>query len=87
MGFSGGIGRVNVGYSATTPRYFETVGIPLLLGRQFTDRDSAGAPDVAIINETAARRLWPDESPLGKRFMFGGQNRTADGGSRRHQGR
>ncbi len=64
--------RLSVSYSVITPLYFETVGIPLLLGRQFTERDSAGAPDVAVINETAARRMWPNESPLGRRFVFQG---------------
>jgi predicted permease len=63
-------GRVNVKYSVVTPHYFETIGIPLPQGRQFTESDSAGAPEVAIINQTAARLLWPNESPLGKRFVF-----------------
>ena len=62
--------RVNVKYSVVTPRYFETIGVPLLMGRQFNESDRAGAPDVAIINETAARRLWPNENPLGKRLVF-----------------
>ncbi|MBO0860088.1 MAG: ABC transporter permease [Chloracidobacterium sp.] len=63
-------GRVNLRYSVFTPNYFETIGATLLLGRQFSERDIAGAPDVAIINETAARLLWPNENPLGKRLVF-----------------
>jgi putative ABC transport system permease protein len=49
------------------PAYFHVMRIPLLRGREFTDRD-AGSPPVAIINETMARRFWPGADPLGKRF-------------------
>jgi putative ABC transport system permease protein len=51
-----------------TPEYFRTMGIPLLRGRGFTGQDRAGQPPVAIIDETMARRHWPGEDPLGKRF-------------------
>jgi putative ABC transport system permease protein len=51
-----------------SPGYFTTLGIPLVRGRTFTDRDAAGAPDVVIINAAAARRYWPDEDPLGRRI-------------------
>jgi putative ABC transport system permease protein len=47
------------------PRYFETLGIPLLAGRDFTFRDAAG-PRVAIVNQTMARRYFPGVSPIGK---------------------
>ncbi|HYK92250.1 MAG TPA: ABC transporter permease [Acidobacteriota bacterium] len=57
-----------------SPGYFETVGVPILRGRSFTDTDRAGAPMVAVINETMARRLWPNEEPLGKRFRCFGEN-------------
>jgi putative ABC transport system permease protein len=49
--------------------YFETIGIPILQGRDFSDRDVAGAPRVAIVNETMAKRYWPKEPALGKRFQ------------------
>jgi putative ABC transport system permease protein len=52
--------------SRVSPRYFKTVGIPLLNGRDFNRSDSANAPGVAIISEAAARKYWPHESPLGK---------------------
>ena len=55
-----------VGVHWTTPDYFPTVGIPLLQGRGFLDTDRRGAPRVVLINEAAARALWPDESPIGK---------------------
>jgi predicted permease len=48
------------------PRYFETLKIPLIQGRDFNDGDTAGAPHVTIINETLAGRMWPDGSPLGR---------------------
>jgi predicted permease len=50
--------------------YFTTLGIPLLAGRTFGDRDTLQTVPVAIINETMARRFWPNESPLGKRFTI-----------------
>ncbi len=54
------------------PDHFRTLGIPLIRGRGFTDRDGPKAPGVAVISETAARRFWPDEDPIGKRVWFGG---------------
>jgi putative ABC transport system permease protein len=50
--------------------YFNALGIPLLKGRAFTEQDDANAPPTAIINETAARRYWPNEDPLGKRLRI-----------------
>ena len=51
--------------------YFEAMRIPLLRGRMFDDRDSQGTPKVVIINQTAARRYWPGENPIGKRILSG----------------
>ena len=51
--------------------YFETMGIPLLRGRDFLKRDDDSTPLVAIVNEAAARRFWPGEDPVGKRFRIG----------------
>jgi predicted permease len=48
--------------------YFETLGIPLISGRTFITADIASGAKVVIINETMARRFWPNESPLGKRI-------------------
>ncbi len=50
--------------------YFETLGIPLVRGRDFTERDDAEAPGAVIINETMARTSWPGEDPMGKRLRF-----------------
>jgi len=60
------------------PNYFRTVGIRFLEGRDFTARDDAIAPVVAIINETMARRHWPDASPLGQRIRMVAQNATLE---------
>jgi putative ABC transport system permease protein len=57
-------------YYNVSPHYFHTMQIPVLQGREFTDRDQAGAPGVAIINETMARRFWPHENPVGKRLTL-----------------
>ena len=52
--------------------YFATLGIPLVRGRTFTDRDAAGSPAVVIINAAAAARYWPNEDPVGRRISFAG---------------
>jgi putative ABC transport system permease protein len=54
-----------------TPDYFQTMKTPLLEGRPFTPQDARGKPFVAIIDETLARRLWPNASPVGHRITFG----------------
>ncbi len=51
--------------------YFETMGIPLKQGRTFNQDDTATAPPVAVINETMARRLFPDQSPIGQHIRMG----------------
>ncbi len=51
-------------------RYFAAMGIPILAGRSLGDADRAGSPVVVVINETGARQLWPNESPLGKRILM-----------------
>jgi putative ABC transport system permease protein len=53
---------------AISPDYFVTMGIQLVRGRAFTPRDDEKAPPVAIINETMARRFWPNEDPIGRRL-------------------
>jgi predicted permease len=49
-----------------SPAFFETIGLPLLAGRQFTPRDTPSSPAVAIISQKLAARLWPGENPLGR---------------------
>src|SRR5262245_26240910 len=51
--------------------YFKTTGIPMVMGREFTSREITDtSAKVAIINETIARRFWPNESPLGRRIII-----------------
>lgn len=52
-----------------SPGYFQTLGIPLKAGREFTERDVNGP--VVIINETTAKRFWPGEDPVGRKFITG----------------
>jgi putative ABC transport system permease protein len=56
---------------AVTPRYFQTMGIPLLQGRDFNEQDGGDAQLNFIVSESFARRFWPNENPLGKRFRTG----------------
>jgi len=63
--------KVFVGGEAVTTGYLETMGIPLLEGRQFTDLDNADSAGVIIINQSMARRFWPDQSAIGKRVKYG----------------
>jgi putative ABC transport system permease protein len=63
--------NVTVDYQVISPAYFSTMEIPVLRGRAFTERDTDGAPRVAIINETMARKYFPGEDPIGKRMAFG----------------
>ncbi|HEY1499976.1 MAG TPA: ABC transporter permease [Acidobacteriaceae bacterium] len=58
--------------SSVTPQYFHLLGIPLLRGRLFTERDVDAAPKVAIVNEAFARTCWPNQDPLGQRLKLGG---------------
>ena len=55
-----------------TPGFLETMRIPLLRGRDITPADTATAPQVLLIGETTARRMWPGEDPIGKRVRLGG---------------
>jgi putative ABC transport system permease protein len=64
-----------VAQSAVSPGYFTTIGIALVKGRGCTEADTADATLVALLNETAARRYWPSEDPVGKRFAMGSRER------------
>jgi putative ABC transport system permease protein len=62
-------------YLIVTPRYFESMGIPLLSGRDFAATDTRQSPNVAIINDLFARRHFAGENPLGHRLKLQGQER------------
>jgi putative ABC transport system permease protein len=59
-----------VGLHVINERYFEAMGTRLIKGRNFTERDSSEAPSVFVINQTMARRFWPNEEPIGKRIRY-----------------
>lgn len=61
-----------LGWSAQVKgNYFRAAGIPMLRGREFTEADREGSPQVAIVNHTLAERYWPGQDPIGKRIHIG----------------
>ena len=69
--------RDNISRVVVAPNYFTTMGIPLVSGRGFTERDHQTAPKVAVINEAAARKFFPNENPIGRRFGTSLKNTSA----------
>jgi putative ABC transport system permease protein len=59
---------------SVTPAYFRTMGIPLVAGRVFADSDTSQAPPVIVVNQTLARRFWPNGNPLGGRLVVDQNN-------------
>ena len=64
--FQIGASSIEIGLHPATPDHFKTLGIAILKGRGFTSQDRAGSPRVVVINETAAKRLWPGQDPIGR---------------------
>jgi predicted permease len=62
---------MNPNFNAVAPGFFATMGTPLVAGRDFTDADGPGAPQVAVVNETFVRYFYGDKDPLGRRFGRG----------------
>jgi putative ABC transport system permease protein len=58
---------------AISPGWFKTMRVPLQAGREFTDADKAGSPNVVIVNQALARRYWPNQNPIGKHIVLGRQ--------------
>lgn len=92
MVMGGGIWAVEIGgqtanraenhsasFRIVTPGYFSALGIPVKLGRTFGREDSPGAPVAAVVSESFARRYWPGQNPLGRRFRLAFQDRTVIG--------
>jgi len=63
---------------AISPRLLETLRVPLDAGRSFTDADNSEAPRVIIVNESLARRYWPNQNPVGKHILIGRQPTPAE---------
>ena len=63
-----------IAVNPVSPGYFATMQIPVLKGRAFLDSDTPTAPRVAVINQTMAHQLWPDEDALGRRFRTNGES-------------
>jgi putative ABC transport system permease protein len=68
---------VPIDWRLISPGYFNTLRIPLLRGRDFTDADSPGAPPVTIISQVTAKRFWGDADPLGHTLRRSADPRTA----------
>jgi predicted permease len=65
-GQSGSVAQISV----VSPEYMQTMGIPMVRGQIFDSSMREDGPRVAVINETAAQQIWPNEDPIGKRFKF-----------------
>lgn len=88
MGGGGGGGRAiiegravergkepGISFVAVTPHLRRTLGLELVKGRDFTDAEGASRSSVAMINQEMARKLWPDQDPVGRRFRLAGNTR------------
>jgi predicted permease len=70
---------LQVYHAEVSPRYFESLHIPILEGREFTPDDDENAPRVLIVDQAAARRYWPGQDPLGKKLKVWGRLFTVVG--------
>ena len=68
-----------IAVASATPDYFKAIGAPLQRGRLFTALDHAKAPPVALLNEAAVRRWFPNQDPIGRRVVSGGGPREVVG--------
>ncbi len=68
---------IAVSVTAVSPEYFGVMGIPVVAGRPFDDRDGARAPPVAVVSENLARRLWPEADRIGRRLQIAHDPETA----------
>jgi putative ABC transport system permease protein len=68
-----------VHYNSIAPNYLHTLGIGLLRGREFTDTDRKGTPNVVIVNETLAHEMWPKTDAVGQVMVIGGTECTVVG--------
>jgi len=66
--------KFEINVNVVGPDYVRTLGIPLLKGRDFTERDTLATPLAALINQAMARKYWPDQDPIGARISGDGKN-------------
>jgi putative ABC transport system permease protein len=64
------------GFNTATAGYFRTMGIPVRDGREFAETDRGATPGVVVVNQTAAKRFWPDKSPIGERIVLPKETRV-----------
>jgi putative ABC transport system permease protein len=64
-------GPPGAGWMSASPDYYKLFRIPVIRGREFTDRDTAGAPPVALINQALAKQFFPGENPVGQQIVIG----------------
>ena len=64
--------KLLVHYNSIGPNYLQTLGIPVLRGREFAESDTKSAPNVVIVNATLAARMWPSGDPIGQVVLIGG---------------
>lgn len=68
--------EVGASQHAVSAGYFHALGVPVIAGRQFTERDLAGSQKLAVVNEAFVKRYFRDRNPLGRRIAFGAGNRV-----------
>jgi hypothetical protein len=76
---AGGGPGLRAGYHEIGPRFLETLGIPVLRGREFDERDREGAPRTVLVNRSLAAALWPAAEPLGRTILVDGLSCTIVG--------
>ena len=79
--------RVQTFQNVISPRYLDAMRIPILAGRALSDLDDSTRPSVGLVNETLAERMWPNDSPLGRRFIYKGRTVEVVGLARDIKGR
>ena len=72
------VGKYNATKVVISPGYFAAMGIPVVRGRSFTDRDTGASQPVLIVSESVARRLWPDGDAIGKRMALKDRPQPSD---------
>jgi putative ABC transport system permease protein len=65
--------KIDLNVNVVGPGYLRTLGIPLLKGRDFAERDTMGTPLVALVNQSLARKYWPNQDPVGARISSDGK--------------